>query len=592
MAATITSVGNGTVLAASNTIDSGNLSVQDGDWLVMVIACDNPGLNGASVFDVFGDLGGGAGGLTDFTTQAHILYDPGSAGAGADLMIGTCRATSTSAVARVRGLFTANISEGGLEFYRVRPGAGEAVSFVAADGTGSVGAVTSHAAATVSVTSGDTIFGCAAIETDDAITGDSDTTNGNWSAIVTILADSGADAAAMSCSSQFKTVNATGNQAWACTTGTARDSARTYLVLRSAAAGTQFNQSVLGSSSPTGALVRQGGKPLQVTSSPLAALVRQTGKPVVVSSSPAVAVLRAVSKAIAAQASLAPAVTKQTSKRLATSSAPSPSLTVSRVVLLALQAVASPVASLVRRTGKVVAVAADVAGAIARAVSKRVHADAATSGAVTRQTGKIVGASSVPLAALTALRVVLLTIAATTAPVAALVRQTGKSVLAANAPLAALARLTSKALRVTTAPSASLSRTFTKIVQASASAAASVSKSTGKIMAAVTTPLASLVRRVGKGVAAIAGVAAGLARFIAKTLRANATVAALLDAVFAPGSSSVSIDPNYLVMAPPKVRGLRAGGNVHALIVSPAVRSATTDGYTRGLVMPAKERDL
>jgi hypothetical protein len=40
----------------------------------------------------------------------------------------------------------------------------------------------------------------------------------------------------MSCSSQYKITTGTGDQAWACTTASARDSAATYLVLRSAVA--------------------------------------------------------------------------------------------------------------------------------------------------------------------------------------------------------------------------------------------------------------------------------------------------------------------------------------------------------------------
>jgi len=130
-----------------------------------------------------------------------------------------------------------NTPEKAVQVYKVVPGASEVVSFIACDGTGSTGAVSPYTAPTVSVASGDMIWGAAALETDDAVTGDGDTTNGSWSAIITRLADNGADASAMSCSSQYKTVTATGNQSWECTTATGRDSARTYLVLRSAVPG-------------------------------------------------------------------------------------------------------------------------------------------------------------------------------------------------------------------------------------------------------------------------------------------------------------------------------------------------------------------
>lgn len=231
MAATITDLANG----ANTGITSGaTVTASVGDWLVCICAASNDGSGGASPFSANASDNGG---LNTFTRRLDVTYDPGAAGAGASLAVWTAPITSALTNDTVNITLTASITEGAIQVYRVRPGAGETVSFISADTTGSTGNASTYSAATVSVTNGDIIFGCAAIETDDAITGDTDTTNGSWSSVITRLHDNGADASTMSCVSQHKTVNATGNQSWAATSSTARDSARSYIILRSEVTG-------------------------------------------------------------------------------------------------------------------------------------------------------------------------------------------------------------------------------------------------------------------------------------------------------------------------------------------------------------------
>lgn len=229
MAATISFVGENNIPAAgSMTLSLGTVAI--GEWYVLEFAASNDGASGASAFTAFAkDVGTGNG---TFTTRANINYDPGAAGAGANLCKGTVEIT-TAGTLSVSVSYSPDVTEGCLAAWKVAPGAGETISFIAADTTGSTGNATTHSAPTVSVTSGDMIWGAAAIETDDAITGDSDTTNGSWSTLETTLDDNGADAASMTLAVQYKTVTATGNQDWACTTATGRDSARTYIVMRS-----------------------------------------------------------------------------------------------------------------------------------------------------------------------------------------------------------------------------------------------------------------------------------------------------------------------------------------------------------------------
>jgi hypothetical protein len=237
MAATITDSGNSTALGGSNPvfITSAAQSGAVGDWFLAWIACSNDGSGGASVGPTLSLSGGGGGAAATFTKRVDIVYDPGAAGAGAELIGYTIEVTGTITTGNFQLDMTSTPTEASCELYKIVPGAGEAVSFIAADTTGSTGNASTYSAATVSVTNGDMIFAAASIETDDAITGDTDTTNGSWSTILSRLDDNGADAATMVCSSQYKTVTATGNQDWACTSSTARDSARTYIVLRSAA---------------------------------------------------------------------------------------------------------------------------------------------------------------------------------------------------------------------------------------------------------------------------------------------------------------------------------------------------------------------
>jgi len=235
MAATVSDLANGVGTTSTTTVVTGATvtgAVASRDWFVVVVAGDNNGSAGVASLTTVVD----SGASNVYTNRALINYDPGAAAAGATLGIYTCPVTADI----TNGTITANFSPAtvakAIQVYRVRPATGEVVSFIAADATGVTGSATSHAAATVSVTIGDIIFGATAIETNTAVTGDTDTTNGSWSAVVTRLANvSATDLSSITSSSQYKTVTATGNQDWACTTAAAKDSARSYLVLRSVA---------------------------------------------------------------------------------------------------------------------------------------------------------------------------------------------------------------------------------------------------------------------------------------------------------------------------------------------------------------------
>lgn len=232
MPGTISDLANGTSITLNTTCATGaTVTASVGDGLVVIAASSNDGSGGAaSQTDVVD-----SDGVNTYTQRALINYDPGAAGAGATLGIYTCVVTNALSGDTITVNHSGNTSEKAVQVYKIVPGASEVISFISADGTGSTGNATTHSAPTAAgVASGDIIFGAAAIETDDAVTGDGDTSNGSWSSILSRLADNGADAATMVCSSQHKTTTGAGDQAWECTTVTGRDSARTYCVMRSA----------------------------------------------------------------------------------------------------------------------------------------------------------------------------------------------------------------------------------------------------------------------------------------------------------------------------------------------------------------------
>jgi hypothetical protein len=228
MALTISDAGNATSISSTASLATGaTVTASTGDWLVAFVAADNQGTSGAASLISVTDSAGNT-----WTQRALVNFTPGSVAAdGATLGIFTAPITNALASGTVTANFSPNTTAKAIQVYRVQPGAGETVQFVAADATGTTGNGTTHSAATVSVTNGDTIFGGAAIEVDSAVTGDSDTTNGNWSPILDRAASTGNQTTSMHSSSQYKTVNATGNQSWGVTTIAARDGAQSYLIL-------------------------------------------------------------------------------------------------------------------------------------------------------------------------------------------------------------------------------------------------------------------------------------------------------------------------------------------------------------------------
>lgn len=232
MAATITNLTGATSTAGgTDTITaSGAYTVAVGDGVVVMVAAPNSGASGAfspvSVED--------SDGINTYTQRVTSLRDPGATGDGTQFAVFTCIVTDAVTSGDVTATFDDTSGSKVIQVYRFRPGTGEVVEYITADSNGNTGSASSvTTGTTVSITGGDTIFCGAAVEANGSATGDSDTTNGSWSAVVNRTADNGGDNTSTTLPSQYKTVTATGTQLWSATYGSAKDFAASYVVLRS-----------------------------------------------------------------------------------------------------------------------------------------------------------------------------------------------------------------------------------------------------------------------------------------------------------------------------------------------------------------------
>ncbi len=212
-------------------------SITVGNTLLLFMAYNNSGTTGvdpnAYVADSalvtalpFYDLRGNL-----WTRLAHAVRDPGNDDEGAVADVWQCHVQfpySNGDDITVQFSFsTTALSYAIHEFSGIRP-----LSYsspAAASGTGS--SATIGGLSVTPATAGDMIIGIAAIETNTAITGDADTTDGSWAAIATQLYNSGSDLTSMTLSVQRKIVTGTSAQTWTITKTGASDYATVLVAL-------------------------------------------------------------------------------------------------------------------------------------------------------------------------------------------------------------------------------------------------------------------------------------------------------------------------------------------------------------------------
>ena len=226
MALTISQVGSNNSTASSATLAVTAVTAAVGDWLVVMVAADNAGTSGAASLTSVTDSAGNS------YTMTRSNYDPGSASAGVTFGLFRAKVTATLTGGTVTANFSPNTTAKAMVIYKIVPGANEVVAFdrVGAGYTGTTKSITAAA-----VTNGYTIFAGMAVETNAAVTADTDTTSGSWSAQYTAVGNTGTSTTSMRVCGQYKTVTATGDQTF--NTSTSGDGAVNWLTLYPAPAG-------------------------------------------------------------------------------------------------------------------------------------------------------------------------------------------------------------------------------------------------------------------------------------------------------------------------------------------------------------------
>jgi hypothetical protein len=211
---------------ASNA-SGATLTAAVGTVILVFVAADNNGASGANSTTTCVD----SDGVNVYTKVSTVLQDPGAAAAGVVLTIYACKVVQALSNDTFTISFSPNTTAKCAWAWVISPGAGEVVNFWEAGASGNAGSTSTHGAPNKDCPNGFIFFGVAAIESNTAITGDSDTTNGSWVNTTALSANSGSDLTSVEQLVQYKIVTASGVQDWACTTAASKDSARNWVIV-------------------------------------------------------------------------------------------------------------------------------------------------------------------------------------------------------------------------------------------------------------------------------------------------------------------------------------------------------------------------
>lgn len=226
MALTVSQVGSNNSTSSAATLAVTSVTAAIGDWLVVMVAADNNGTNGAASLTSVTDSAGNS------YTATISNYDPGTAASGATFGLFRAKLTATLAAGTVTANFSPNTAAKAMIIYKAVPAAAEAIAFdrVGAGYTGTTKSITA-----TGVANGYTLFAGMAVETNAAVTAEDDATNGSWTAQYTAVGNTGTSATSMRVCGQYKTVTATGDQTF--NTATSGDGAVNWLTLYPIPAG-------------------------------------------------------------------------------------------------------------------------------------------------------------------------------------------------------------------------------------------------------------------------------------------------------------------------------------------------------------------
>lgn len=218
MALTVSNAGSGSSGTSTATLAfNSGATWSQGDMVVVCIATDNNGTNGATSLSSVTDAKSHT-----YTQRTAILNDPGAAAAGVECAIytATVGAAGMATTDQITINFSPNTTCKLAYVYKVSGSTGTP-TFASAE-TGWTGRTNSVTVTTASVPDTYCLVMARAHEYNQTGTGDSDTTNGNWSTL-RAAGVGGTFESGMSLRTQTKVVTATGTQAWTTAPGTSSD---------------------------------------------------------------------------------------------------------------------------------------------------------------------------------------------------------------------------------------------------------------------------------------------------------------------------------------------------------------------------------
>lgn len=220
MGLTVSNVTTAASTGSSGTLELTGVSADVGDMLVVMVSCDNsqisPTAGGPPTVSVSDTAG------NTYTSRVNANYNAGSAAnTGVTNRSFTAPITSALSSGTVTVTFSPNTAAKAVLIKKIVPDAGEQVTYGTNGGT--AGTSTTPTITTSSITNGHTVMGFVGIETSEAVTADSDTTNGSWSTQYSNAASTGTNTTSIRIASQQKTVTATATQTYNVSVANTRD---------------------------------------------------------------------------------------------------------------------------------------------------------------------------------------------------------------------------------------------------------------------------------------------------------------------------------------------------------------------------------
>lgn len=264
-----------------------------------------------------------------------------------------------------------------------------------------------------------------------------------------------------------------------------------------AGGGTQYNQSVSGAITPTGALSKQANKPISGAITPSGAIAKQATKTFAGSLSSIVGTLA-----------------KQTNKVLSGAiSSIAGTLTTNRGYTRSFSGTVTSAGSLSKQANKVVSGSLPSSGTISKRVGKVISgALSSIAGALSKMTIKTFAGTLTSSGALATTKTFLKSIGGTLTSAGALLKQTSKQAFGSISPSGTVSKSTSKSFAGTVAPSGTIAKMAGKVLSGVLSSGGAVTKMIGKVVSGTLPSSGGISKRASKILSGILSAVGTLSR--------------------------------------------------------------------------------